>query len=72
MQMWANQDACDVANANVTTLLDVWILLGFHCFLALLELFHGFVKIVQAQDIFVMDFIKVVNLVKFKYGTITV
>jgi hypothetical protein len=46
--MWENQDACDVANANVTTLLDVWILLGFHCFLPLLELFHGFIKIVQA------------------------
>jgi hypothetical protein len=41
MQMWANQDACDVANANVIALLDVWILLDFHCFLHLLELFHG-------------------------------
>jgi hypothetical protein len=32
--------------------------------LPLLELFHGFIKIVQAQDIYVVDLIKVVKLVQ--------
>ncbi len=51
MQMWVNRDACDVANANITTLFDVQILLGFHCFFSLLELLNGLLKMAKVRDI---------------------
>jgi hypothetical protein len=47
MQMWAHQSTSEIANANITTLLDVQILLGFHCIMPLLELLHGLIKMVQ-------------------------
>jgi hypothetical protein len=49
MQMWAHQLANEIANANITTLLDVQILLGFHCIMPLLELLHGLIKMVQTR-----------------------
>jgi signal-transduction protein with cAMP-binding, CBS, and nucleotidyltransferase domain len=48
MQMWADQLASEITYANITTLLDVHIFLGFHYIMPLLELLHGLIKMVQA------------------------
>ncbi len=64
MHMLTSQLACDVAKAYITTLLNVLIMLGFHYLMPLLELFHGFIKMVQAQNIYVVDFVEAIKLVQ--------
>lgn len=64
MHMLTSQLACDVTKAYITTLLKVLIMLGFHYLMPLLELFHGFVKMVQVQDIYVVDFVEAMKLVQ--------
>jgi hypothetical protein len=64
MHMWVDQDACDVANANITTLFDVWILLGFHCLLPLLELLNGLIEMAKAQDITISSMLECGNKIR--------
>jgi hypothetical protein len=47
-------------------LFSVQILLGFPCLIPLLELLHGLVKMVQAQNIYVVDFVEVVKLIQLE------
>lgn len=63
MHMLTSQLTCDVAKACITALLNVLIMLGFH-YPMLLELFHGFIKMVQARDIYVVDFVEAMKLVQ--------
>ncbi len=62
--MLTSQLAGDVAKAYITTLLNVLIMLGFHYLVPLLELFHRFIKMVQARDIYVVDFVEAMKLVQ--------
>jgi len=64
MLMLTSQLACDVAKAYITTLLNVLIMLGFHYLMPLLELFHWFIKMVQARDIYVVDFVEAMKMVQ--------
>jgi hypothetical protein len=62
MQTWVDQLACDVTKANIVVLHSVQIMLGFHCLMALLELLHGLIKMVQVWDFGVVDFVEVMKL----------
>jgi len=64
MKMWVNRDACDVANANITTLFDVQILLAFHCFFSLLQLLNGLIKMAKARDITTSSLLECENKIR--------
>jgi hypothetical protein len=46
--MWADRSTYEITNANIITSFDVWILLGFHYIMPLLELLNGLIKMAQA------------------------
>jgi len=61
MQMLNEQVAITLAKANLDLLYNVKTFLGFICIIPLLECMQFLSKFVQAQDVFICDFIDIVK-----------
>lgn len=55
----------EVTKANLVKLCDVSIILGLPFVLFMLEFVHGLMKFVQAKDVFMCDYILIINIYQF-------
>jgi hypothetical protein len=51
---------------NFELLCDLDLIIGMPCVMPILEVVHSFIKYVQHQNVFIMEFLDAINLVKFK------
>jgi len=56
----------EVARSNLQKLLDLELILGFHCILPLLELIHTLIKYTLGKDVYICDFVEAIKMCRAK------
>jgi hypothetical protein len=64
VKMCSNFEKIKYSPNNFELLCDLDLILGLPCVMPILEVVHSFIKYAQCQNVFIMDFLHVINLVK--------
>jgi hypothetical protein len=61
-KMSKDQIENETTRSNLQNLLDLELILGFHCILSLLELVHNLIKHTQRKDVYICDFVGAIKM----------
>ncbi len=64
VKMHSNQDKKKNVCDNLELLCDLELILSLPCVMLMLEVVHSFIKYAQCRDVFILDFVDVVNFAK--------
>jgi hypothetical protein len=67
VKMCSNCEKNKYSPDNFELLCDLDLILGLPCVMPILKAIHSFIKYAQCRNVFIMDFLHVINLVKIEF-----